>query len=847
MHAASLFIPLAAAAGLATAAPSLYPGESPGKAQVNLTESDATIGNKLFSANYKTNKQGKVSFGGLKAADGTLLLKGGSPLFSIRLQDGREIKSGDMKVSKLRSSKLKAQKDRVKASEGIPGYAVSATFTAPDDSFSVEWDATLRNGSHYLRHELTLTANETLAVKEITALDFMAMPAVGKLSISGNTTHGRVVVGDKLFFGLETPMSLMTAGEEGNSKASEWTPNAWQASSFGPAFNLPASFREAYGERFAAVNGPVLTHLKAAEGPVNFAESGDCRITFRYTGGNHKLNLVGVQLLDAQGQVVGEDVHEGSTGNASHNNSYSIHVPKPGEYRLRYWVQTQTESIHSRGDIAISLPQAMDEQKKPSAAEGHVRGVWQREAPLTAGKSWKVSGVAGFFAPGQQRRSFLAYIERERAVPYHPFVHFNDWYELGIRVHDFREPEKRVSEAMWLDLLDTWHRELFIKRKTRIDGFVLDDGWDECNSLWDFHCGFPNGFSKLAELAAKQGAGIGTWLGPVGGYGGSKQMRLDHWNRNHPGNHIDNFRLSNDEYFNAFVGRCRQMIKDYGMRYFKFDGISTHFHSKGPANIEDAEGILNVIAGLRDAKADVFINATVGTWASPFWLFHADSIWRQENDYGEAGNGGDNRDRWITYRDRLVHEVYVEGAPLCPINSLMTHGTIITKNGPPHVMSRDPENCRKEIRMAFGCGSSLQEIYADHDLLNQQDGALWDELAACIAWVRRNSDVLPDVHWVGGNPWDGKDGDIYGFAAWNKKKATLTLRNSSAQEKTLTTTLRKVLDVPPGVKGKVLFRHSFDDQRDLPGLTGKAVDVDKTLNITMKPFEVIVMEGKCDM
>lgn len=52
----------------------------------------------------------------------------------------------------------------------------------------------------------------------------------------------------------------------------------------------------------------------------------------------------------------------------------------------------------------------------------------------------------------------------------------------------------------------------------------------------------------------------------------------------HPDNKIGNFQLSNKEYFDAFVGRCSQMVKDYNMKYFKFDGISTHFHAKGPGN-----------------------------------------------------------------------------------------------------------------------------------------------------------------------------------------------------------------------------------------------------------------------
>ena len=34
-------------------------------------------------------------------------------------------------------------------------------------------------------------------------------------------------------------------------------------------------------------------------------------------------------------------------------------------------------------------------------------------------------------APGQLRRAFLYYLERERAHPYRPFLHYNSWYDIA--------------------------------------------------------------------------------------------------------------------------------------------------------------------------------------------------------------------------------------------------------------------------------------------------------------------------------------------------------------------------------------------------------------------------------
>ena len=36
---------------------------------------------------------------------------------------------------------------------------------------------------------------------------------------------------------------------------------------------------------------------------------------------------------------------------------------------------------------------------------------------------------------------------------------------------------------------------------------------------------------------------------------------------------------------------------------------------------------------LRKSKKDVFINLSTGTWSSPFWLLHSDTVWRRGHDH----------------------------------------------------------------------------------------------------------------------------------------------------------------------------------------------------------------------
>ncbi|MBE5696587.1 hypothetical protein [Akkermansia sp.] len=816
-----------------------FPGPAPGTASAEQDASGYTLSNNILTAKFIL-RNGSLSFGGMTSKLGPVA-KAGDELFIINLQDGRSIKSSELKAGNVKFVSLQPNPKAFRLADRFPGKAVSATFQALNGTFRISWRAVLRDHSHYLRQELRLASTKPVQMKNIVAMQYdLVEGKAGAPSVSGNA-RGALIVNDLAFTALETPMGINTVGGAGNMEGGEtaiWSADKWSTASWTGNFNVPQELKKQYGEQ-----------VSSAEGPVSIDGKGACTVTFQYKGGdkgNNKLNLAGVQLLSSKGAVLDSDFHNGSTGDSNAGNTYTVQVPSRGNYILRYWAQTKSEPIASKGEITFSLPvRTLAEKQEPQADESRLaQGLWSRKTTLQPGEIWDVSSVLGIFAPGQQRRSFLAYMERERVMPYRPFIHYNSWYELNINRNNDSDPAKRMTEEQCLSVLKDWQEQFYQKRGISIDAFVWDDGWDEFNSLWDFHKMFPQGFKRIDAAAGRQKAGIGTWLGPVGGYGASKGKRLAYWNVKHPDNKIGNFQLSNKEYFDAFVGRCSQMVKDYNMKYFKFDGISTHFHAKGPGNEEDAEGIIRVLNALRKKKGDLYINCTVGTWASPFWFRYADSVWRQENDFGTIG-AGDNRDKWITYRDRLVHEVFVQGSPLMPINSMMTHGLMVTKFGPPACMPRDPENVKKELRCATACGTSLQELYVDRDLMNANGGVLWDELAKGIKWIRRNADVLDDVHWVGGNPWNKEtnEGAVYGWAAWNKNKATLALRNSSDQEKSLTGTLRSILDIPANVKGSITFKDSYDDQRTLDGFSGSSVDIDKEISFTLKPFEVLVYEG----
>lgn len=476
----------------------------------------------------------------------------------------------------------------------------------------------------------------------------------------------------------------------------------------------------------------------------------------------------------------------------------------------------------------------------PTVETSVLQGLWSRQTTLQAGKTWNVGAVVGLIAKDQARRSFLAYSERERAVPWRATPVYISWYELNIDRNNSEDYSENMTINQCVDVIKHWNKDFFKKYKKNVKTFVFDDGWDQYG-LWTFNKNFPNGFKEIDKEARKMGSGIGAWLGPVGGYGQSGTYRRNYWKDK------GGMQLSNPAYYKTFLDACTNMINSYDFRFFKFDGISAQASAIGPdagaRGDENAEAIINIEREVRKIKPDIFLNTTVGTWASPFWFQFTDAVWRQVADYNVIGNQGSDRERWITYRDHLVYQNFVQNSPLCPINTLMTHGFILSKWG---AVSKDMdyEGIVRELRCAFACGSGMVELYNDYELMNKiNKGALWKDLAECIDWQEANADVLPDIHWVGGHPWDGKKANIYGWAAWNGKKAVFTLRNPATYEQTIKLTLRKALDIPAYIKTTITLSDGFS-QGVLGGLkVNEPIDIDKELTLTLPKSSVFVYNG----
>ncbi|MDE6462659.1 MAG: hypothetical protein K2L32_07780 [Muribaculaceae bacterium] len=961
--------------------------EQPGQAVLTMvSDGGFELGNDLFMASF-VPKGGSLVFGGCDAMD----LIPGSELFSVTFANGVTVNASEMEMSSARAMRYKGDPEAARGSERFDGWALVADFTV--DNLDIRWRAVLRDGSHYLRTEMELTAKSDVAMQAVTPMIYEVATGNGVSApvVVGNT-RGAILASDNLFAGVESPMGINTAS--GSAQAASFTYNSWTPESFSwaPGDDTPAGvkalgfdssdivgakgylvFREAgankitfeyrsgthrlnivgvdvvdldskkvvasdyhvgytggakannvytlaipesgaymlryfmetrtetitssgsisfdkkvtvpeivYGDAparaprkvvadgTAMADGSAITDnwnpsmwrqvsqnefparigelgyvaadVKSISRRINFAETGKFSAEFVYSSGNCGLSIVGMDLIDDAGNVVTSDYHKGFSGNLKENNVYSFQVPYAGEMTVRYFCENKTEENVSSGNINLSLATHYVVYV-PVEGTTPIEGRWSRNTTLAAGKTWTISAVAGIIAPGQARRSVLAYSERERAVPWRAFPLYNSWYELNIDRNNAAPPTYtgNMTVDQCVDVVGQWRKNLYDAHGANIAAFVWDDGWDEYGT-WTFNCNFPNGFKEPNEAATAMNTGIGGWLGPVGGYGASGNYRRQYWNGK------GGMQLSNPAYYKVFLDACSNLVNDYDFRFFKFDGISAQFSSVGPdagtVGEENAEGIIDLEQQVRKIKPDIFLNTTVGTWASPFWFRFTDAVWRQEADYGTIGNQGTDRERWITYRDRLVYQNFVQNSPLCPINTLMTHGVILTRKG---AVATDMgyDGIVRELRCAFACGSGMVELYCDYAALNGiNGGALWGDIAECIKWQERNADVLPDAHWVGGNPWDGSRANVYGWASWNGDKSTLALRNPAASAASFTFTLREALDIPDYFTGSIILSPSFEKQDELSGLTvGEPVDIDAVITVNMPRSSVFVFDG----
>lgn len=458
---------------------------------------------------------------------------------------------------------------------------------------------------------------------------------------------------------------------------------------------------------------------------------------------------------------------------------------------------------------------------------GRVSCRLRRNAVLRQGESLSLSFVLGVAPEGQMRRAFLHYLERERAHPYRPYLHYNSWYDTAWQGKLFKESD-------CLDAIRTMGERFIQPHGVVVDGMVFDDGWDDPRTLWQFNRGFPNGFTPLAGLCQQYQTRLGVWLSPFGGYGELKKQRLAFGHEQGYETNAAGFSLAGPKYYAAFKQSCVDMIRKYGVNHFKFDGIAAGTYASSGGNyLLDTEAMRRLMLELRQEDPNLYINLTTGSWPSPFWLRYADSLWRQGGDMGLAGKGS-KQQQWLTYRDQETYKNIVGKGPLFPLSSLMTQGVAYSRHGSAGEPTFNSAGFKDDVRAFFGAGTSLQELYIQPGKLTAED---WSVLAEAAKWSRANADVLSDTHWISGDP---AKLEAYGYASWSPRKGIVMLRNPDDRTREFTLEVGAAFELPVGARTSFALKSPWREDAAKPA---QLVTAGKRLTFVLQPFEVLVFDA----
>ena len=131
----------------------------------------------------------------------------------------------------------------------------------------------------------------------------------------------------------------------------------WTANPVAP-WSETSEYPDEVGTNLTTAQGNHTGSVYMAETQVTALTKCGVTIVFNYTGGGHKLNILGVDLVGADGQVKYSDYHYGLAPGDGTTKTYTMQEVEAGDYTLRYYVcnnSAQGDQLNmTNGTISIA-------------------------------------------------------------------------------------------------------------------------------------------------------------------------------------------------------------------------------------------------------------------------------------------------------------------------------------------------------------------------------------------------------------------------------------------------------------------------------------------------------------
>ena len=387
-----------------------------------------------------------------------------------------------------------------------------------------------------------------------------------------------------------------------------------------------------------------------------------------------------------------------------------------------------------------------------------------------------------------------------------------------------------------------------------LDSYVVDDGWTNYSSFWDFNNKFPNELYNSSLQVNQLASNFGLWLGPRGGYG--TERTIANWIASNGLGSVNNqsggdINISDARYLTKLNKDvfCEYQDK-FDINYWKLDGMllnpsteqSEYYVTGNPLYTisETYERWTDIFEDMRDNRAgkDLWLNMTSYTNPSPWHVQWVNSVWMQntgDTGYTDSFNATDE-EAMLTYRDNDYYNFLNEREWQLPNKYFYNHDPVygLTANDAyhrPDIKYTDDE-MRNHLYMLGTRGTAFWEYYYSYSMF---DDNKWQINAEAAKWIEDNFDILQKSQMFGGKP---NDGNVYGYSCWNGKEGILSIRNPKNEAQSYKVTYDRLIGVGEDL-GTVYGKVVVGDQRHQ---TDEPLTYGKEVTYTLNPKEVLILQ-----
>lgn len=441
---------------------------------------------------------------------------------------------------------------------------------------------------------------------------------------------------------------------------------------------------------------------------------------------------------------------------------------------------------------------------------------------------WKtVIGSCCAFEKEKIQRDFYKYIEKIAQRSYFR-KQYNSWYDHMLDITD--------------EIIQNSFKEIhkgFADYGIKLDAYVVDDGWANYESVWEFNEKFPNELKSISEVVKGLNSTLGLWIGPRGGYGGTQRIMSNWLEKNGHLNIGSKNKISEDVNVGDFnyLRKMREKMIEYQVKYdisyWKIDGLLL----KPDVPDESGDFAMYTMTKVYEFLVDIFdefrekrngkemwINLTSYVNPSPWFLKWVNSLWIQTSeDVTFTENAGNDINRMITYRDSQYHEFLTKRDIQLPLWSLYNHEPIYASTAHRGYLESEMycsvEDFEKYLMFISTRGNGFWEFYYSYKMFEKER---WMANARAIKWIEENYSTLKHSRFFGVK---ADEFGIYGYICEDEEnqREIISFRNSSSEEKEMT------LEIEQKYNLKKIFGSGYFEVEN-----GKII-------VKLKPYEVLIL------